>query len=382
MVFTRYVAGQWNDIFSMALGPDQEPVGVPVRLSDLKLQIGRPVWIAGGRELVFSAGGWGDERFLYRMSSKMGAKAESLGNVRIAGLQPAYSQATRALAFARGGIQWSIWGIDTGAAFRGVPALERVIASSSSDQQPDLSSDGESIVFASNRQRSRDLWVAPVQGADARQLVSFKESGATAPRWSPDRAWVAFESRRGGQSDVYLYRMSDGSIRNLTNNPAEDFLPSWSADGQFVYFSSDRTGTRQIWKVPRDGGAPAMVTHNGGVFAIESPDGKHLYYTTSMPPATLRRRSMEDGTERDIAAGVITVPGFGVTAQGVFYLPTSASEAESVHFYDLASGSSRELIRLPQPAGNGFSVSRDGKRILLVLREHEGSDLLLMRNVN
>ncbi len=384
LAFTRFVASQWNDLFTVSLGPNLEAGEQPVRISDLKMQIGRPVWIAEGRELVFAAGGWGDERFLYRMEAQQGAEAKSLGGVRIGGAQPAYSASTGALAYVRGNTQVSIWEVDgSGAESRRPPQeFRRVIASTASDDQPDFSPDGSSIVFASNRQRTRDIWVARADGADVRQLVSFQENGATAPRWSPDGRVVAFESRRGGQSDIYLYSMADGSIRNLTKHPAEDILPSWSADGRSVYFSSSRTGAMQIWRAPLDGGPAVKVTERGGVYAIESSDGRYLYYTAGFNPnVVLRRRSLKDGSERELAAPVMTLPGFAATAHGVFYLTGNGSEADSLRYYDASSETSSEVAQLPKPAANGISVSRDGKRILLGLREQQGSDLTILRRV-
>ncbi len=361
LVFARFVASQWNDLFMLALGPDLQAQGQPVRLSDLNMQIGRAVWIAGDRELVFAAGGWGDERFLYRMEATQGAAVESLGNVRIPGMQPAYSPSARALAYVRGGNQVSIWEVAGPAPH----PLKRVIASTASDEQPDFSPDGASVVFTSNRQRSRDIWVARANGTDARQLVSFKENGASGPRWSPDGRAVAFESRRGGQSDVYLYLVADGSIRNLTNHPAEDILPSWSADGRFVYFCSSRSGAGQVWKSPREGGSAVQVTQRGGLFAIESPDGKYLYYTTGLAPAVLRRRSLGDGSERDVASQVITLPGFGVTTKGVFYLTGAGSEPDILWYLDLIIGD--------QPRGGPIDKT-GGKRFVGFERRKAHSD--------
>jgi Tol biopolymer transport system component/DNA-binding winged helix-turn-helix (wHTH) protein len=385
LAFTRFVAGQWNDLFTLAIGPDLQPQGQPVRISSLEMQVGRLAWLSGDRELVFAAGGWGDQRFLYRMEARPGAEARSLGGVRIPGTQPAYSSSTGALAFVHRGAQTSIWEAEGPQAEprRQPHPFRRLIASTASDLQPDFSPDGSSIVFASNRQRSMEIWVAGADGTDVRLLVSFKENGASAPRWSPDGKEVAFESRRGGQSDIYLYSVADGSTRNLTKHPAEDVLPSWSADGRFVYFCSSRTGSTEIWKAPRAAGPAVRVTDKGGIYAIESPGGEYLYYTSgSLASGTvLRRRSLKNGREREIAGPLMSLPGFCVTAEGVLYLTGSGAEADSLRYFDASSETTRELAHLPKPATNGLSVSRDGRRVLLALREQQGSDLTLLRNV-
>ncbi|MGE5568468.1 MAG: winged helix-turn-helix domain-containing protein [Rhodospirillales bacterium] len=375
LVFARFVTSQWSDLFLLALDADLQAKGNPVRLAELKMQADRAAWLPGDRELVFAAGGWGSERFLYRIEAKQGGEIASLGNVRISGAQPAYSVSTGTLAYVRGGDQVSIWEVDG----RPPHTLKRVIASTAGDMQPDFSPDGAWIAFSSNRRRTRDIWMARADGTDARQLVTFQDDGASAPRWSPDSRAVAFESRREGQADVYLY--TDGSTRNLTNHPAEDVMPSWSADGRFVYFCSSRSGGPQIWKIPREGGPATQVTEHGGVFAIESPDGKYLYYTAGFPPAVLLRRSLVDGSERDMAAQLITLPGFAVTAEGIYYLRGSGSEADALWYLDLSSETHRLVVQLDKPPRHGLSVSRDGKRVLLNLLESQGGDLALLRNV-
>ena len=65
--------------------------------------------------------------------------------------------------------------------------------------------------------------------------------------------------------------------------------PSWSHDGRFVYFECLRGGTWQIWRVEASGGAPALVTTDGGYAALESLDGRWLYYARLNRPGLLRR---------------------------------------------------------------------------------------------
>jgi len=51
-----------------------------------------------------------------------------------------------------------------------------------------------------------------------------------------------------------------------------------SPDGKWVYFMSSRSGSGQIWKARADGREPIQLTAGGGYQALESPDGKLLFY--------------------------------------------------------------------------------------------------------
>jgi Tol biopolymer transport system component len=81
-----------------------------------------------------------------------------------------------------------------------------------------------------------------------------------------------------------------GQPRNLTSHPANDHVPSFSRDGRWVYFGSTRTGQFHIWKVPVSGGDAVQVSSHAGFRAVESTDGRDLYFSDNPgEPATLWR---------------------------------------------------------------------------------------------
>src|SRR2546428_11292498 len=67
----------------------------------------------------------------------------------------------------------------------------------------------------------------------------------------------------------------------MTAEPSDEGRPSFSMDGKWIYFRSNRSGKDEIWKMPRGGGAAAQVTQGGGFEAIETLDGKTLYFARS-----------------------------------------------------------------------------------------------------
>ena len=97
--------------------------------------------------------------------------------------------------------------------------------------------------------------------------------------------------------DIYVISASGGTPRQVTTSPAIDAVASWSIDGRFIYFGSNRDGQVQVWKVPSSGEEPGnarQVTRGGGFAAIESTDGRHVYFTKRTSGRGSAERPLED----------------------------------------------------------------------------------------
>ena len=117
------------------------------------------------------------------------------------------------------------------------------------------------------------------------------------PRWSPDGGTIAFDSDAGGDTDIYTVSADGGPPKRLTNEAGLDAIPTWSHDGRWIYFSSDRTGSIELWKMPAEGGAPLQLTKQGGVNAMESGDGKTLYYAKGVTERGMWKMPIGGGEE-------------------------------------------------------------------------------------
>ena len=64
---------------------------------------------------------------------------------------------------------------------------------------------------------------------------------------------LAFMSRRDGNWEIYVADAGGGGLQRLTDNQANDGLPTWSPDGQAIAFVSDRGGVWAVWVMSPDG---------------------------------------------------------------------------------------------------------------------------------
>src|SRR5438034_3482141 len=145
--------------------------------------------------------------------------------------------------------------------------------------QPDCSSDGRWVVYASYQKDAIELWSLDLQTKKTRQLTS---GGAVnvEPRLSPDGKRVAFVSTLyKGHFHIFVADFSGGELRNVqrltgetpTNLPRyyysqfdHEISPVWSRDGNEILFVSNRGhiyGTGGFWRMKAQPGAEAHEIH-------------------------------------------------------------------------------------------------------------------------
>ncbi len=126
-----------------------------------------------------------------------------------------------------------------------------------------------------------DLWIAGVDGGDARRLTS-DEGTESHPAFSPDGSMVAFSAEYDGNTDVFIVPVAGGIPVRLTWHPGADLVQSFTPDGKGVLFTSPRhvfTGRyTQLFTVPMAGGMVTQLPIPNASAASYSPDGNKIVY--------------------------------------------------------------------------------------------------------
>ncbi|HXV64354.1 MAG TPA: hypothetical protein VEK15_26885 [Vicinamibacteria bacterium] len=63
------------------------------------------------------------------------------------------------------------------------------------------------------------------------------------PTWSPDATEIAFHAMRTDNRDIFVVEADGGTVRQLTNDSAQEFYPHWSPDGGRPTERGSCTGT-------------------------------------------------------------------------------------------------------------------------------------------
>lgn len=121
----------------------------------------------------------------------------------------------------------------------------------------------------------------------------FRLHRVTDPQLSPDGRLVAYvvtdplKEENRTNSDIWVASADgSGTPRRLTSSPRHDRRPRWSPDGKWLAFESTRDGESQIFLLPLNGGEPKKLTHLalGAATAVWSPDGKSIAFTSEVYP--------------------------------------------------------------------------------------------------
>jgi dipeptidyl aminopeptidase/acylaminoacyl peptidase len=240
---------------------------------------------------------------------------------------------------------------------------KEIANSSGGDAGADLSPDARQIVFESHRTESMEIWKSQSNGNDAQQMTFFKGYVGT-PRWSPDGKWIAFDvDRPVPRSAIYLMDAEGRNRHAVVSGAYDNVVPRWSNDGGSIYFASNRTGDWQVWNYKLSDGSERQVTHGGGWAAEESQDGKTLYFSRSggglwaMPIAGVEEKFITEDLHRDAAAD------FAVTTGGLYFLDTEAAPGPTIMYYSRRTSRLSPVYTLkqrPSMGGSTLTSSRDG----------------------
>ncbi len=164
----------------------------------------------------------------------------------------------------------------------------RLTDTNSNERTPKWSPDGTRLLFVSDRDGNREVYVmdleARMEGREALVNLSRNKAPDWQPAWSPDGRRVAFSSYRDGNWEIYLMDSDGSNPVRLTEHPASDFSPAWSPDGRQVLFVSRRHGDADLFVIDLDSGERTQLTHSelDEYEPAWSPDGRWIAFVTQI----------------------------------------------------------------------------------------------------
>jgi len=247
-----------------------------------------------------------------------------------------------------------------------------------------ISRDGQWLAFDSDRSGNQDIYRMPAAGGEIEQLTT-NPADDFLPSWSPDGNELVFYSWRNGNRDLFLMEADGSSERQLTSEPGHEFYPDWSADGQQIVFRSiqgaksslallTRTAGGTGWSGPKD-----IVAGTGG-FPRWSPDGKLIAYANSGAVGVV---SPQGGEPRVLAEkSAVATPmfvGWSRDSRTVYYKAFDDEARSSFWSVPAAGGTAALLVKFDDPAQQSQRVefAAGADRFFFTIGNY-GTDIFVM----
>ena len=117
------------------------------------------------------------------------------------------------------------------------------------DSEPRLSYDGRYLVFASDRQSQRNVWLYDVQRRRLLPLPGLNKPNTMQhqPDISADGRYIVYLSEEQGKPDIFVYDRLKKSTERITTKVLGGVRhPTISGNGRFIAFESNHSGQWNI----------------------------------------------------------------------------------------------------------------------------------------
>jgi len=264
---------------------------------------------------------------------------------------------------------------DEGALVRFVDVQNRPVFS------PSFASNGSAVFFRSEKDGDvRSALMTADTVAGELRVITILDDGARNyhVQISPDGKTIAFDSDRDGERGVYVAER-DGSNVHRVSGRGYAALPSWSPDGARLAFVRAERGNARVWNLwvlSLASGEEERVTDypSGQTWSASwFPDGRRVAYAREdrlyvTDLVTDRTRSFQS----PVHGSVVRTPAVSPDASHVVF----QVHGSGAWLLDLADGSMRCV--LADPTADDFAWAPDGRRVAFHSRRDEQWGIYVM----
>jgi Tol biopolymer transport system component len=236
------------------------------------------------------------------------------------------------------------------------------------------------LLYVSSNGTSDAIW--KIAGGAATELWSAPDVRLIGgPEIAPDGRRIAFSVERGGKTLLYVANVDGTNARIVADSLELRGAPAWAPDGQSITSAANADGTPHLFRIPLDG-APVPLVREYAIDPVWSPGGQFLVYSgadigTTFPikavTADARPYAMPNLT---LTRGARRMRFFG--GRRALVVMRGDIQHKNLWLIDLDTGGERQLTNLPADFTiRDFDVSPDGRELILErLQEH--ADVVLI----
>lgn len=365
--------------------------GRPIRITDAQSLNTSPVWLPGARGLLFISD-QGGSRDVYRIDltgSGQPVAAPTRLTTGIGAHSISLSSDAKELAYSVFAQTGNIWTLPVPARGKGAASLNQARALTEGTQAIEgvaLSPDGRWLAFDSDRDGNQDLYKMPVAGGEPVQLTHSPEADFVST-WSRDGRWIALHSYMAGSRRVRLVSPDGGEPRDLVSSPPNQRSPDLSSDGRALVFTADVHGQQQLFLATRTSdsswSAARQLTTGGGWAGRWAPDDHAIVYCRRdglwLIPRTGgdSRSLLHQGASPQPPSPELA--DWGPDGRTIFYKAFDAAGHSSLWSVPADGGTPTPLVRFDDPArpSSRPEFATDGKSLFFTVGTRQ-SDIWAM----
>lgn len=254
----------------------------------------QPSWSPHGDRIAFWGQSQGDAKNIFTIPARGGSPV-NVTNDSFVNWNPVWSPDGRYVYFLsnRTGSMnlWRVQIDETSGAVLDTPTA--ITTPATSILHPSFSRDGRHLAYVNMANTAN---IAELSWNTEKELmvgeprwVTRVTTSATMPDLSPDGEWLVYGTLGGKEGDLFVIRTDGTGLRQLTKDPSSNRRPRWSPDGKRIAFESDRGGKFEIWIINADGSGLKKINSSVDLNMVEafwSPDGTRLAFRAQDSGAT------------------------------------------------------------------------------------------------
>ena len=194
--------------------------------------------------------------------------------------------------------------------------------------------DGKHLAFSWSKAGPLGIWWKPPDARAEATPLAKSEFNLFPGSWTRDGKFLSVaESNPKTRWNILIVNVEEQKLQPFVATDAMEQWPEFSPDGRWLAYSSDRTGRFEVYVRSFPGGDKEFViSNNGGVAPLWSPDGRELFY-----------RGLE--WEKLIKVDITTQPEFSIGSPHVLF--------------EHAGGGGNPI--------RGYDITPDGQKFLFVV---------------
>jgi TolB protein len=145
---------------------------------------------------------------------------------------------------------------------------------------PEISPDGQLIVFTNAGATYSSIWVMDRDGRNPREIYSVIGEDALDPTWSPDGEKILFAQGQGNNKKLYIVNKDGSGLKILNDSFTTRGRSDWSENGRLIAGYTGGSWEREIFIMNSDGSNLKELFSSGNAQAPSfSPNDKWITFT-------------------------------------------------------------------------------------------------------